>query len=223
MIKVDRAGFDRLRKALAEMSDSSVEVGWWNDSAADGRLTMPQLAQILHDGAVLKGGQPFLIFGDGRIAFLSRKSVMGRRILESRAKGSSGAASSATGNISAAAGGKAKKAGADDIVATGVTKPSLIPARPFLTVTAAAKSRQWFAEAFRCIKACLAGKLAWKNALDLIGQAIRADIYEQMGIAGNFAPNTPMTQARKKDGPKNTPLIDTNGLREALDYTVRRK
>lgn len=213
MIRIDRGGLDRLKKAAAGMMDASVEVGWWNDKSADGRITLPELAMILHDGATLKGGQPFLIFGDGRIAFLSRNSTMGRRIIEARAR---------NGGVPVSPGRtRTRPIGADEIAATGITRPSTIPARPFFTITAEAKGRQWEREAGILARECLAGKRTWESILDLLGQIIKADVYEQMGLAENFAPNTPMTQARKKDGPKNTPLIDTNGLREALDYAVR--
>lgn len=98
-----------------------------------------------------------------------------------------------------------------------VGKKTYIPPRPMLCLTGRLKSKNWVKQAGKLAKSVLEGK---NNAADvpaILGQIIADDIKGVMNASILFAPNAPST-VRKKG--KNTPLIDTGELRDAVDYVV---
>ena len=98
-----------------------------------------------------------------------------------------------------------------------VGKKTYIPPRPMLRITGRLKSKSWVQQAGKLAKSVLEGK---KNAADapaILGQTIADDIKSVMNTSILFTPNAPSTVREKG---KNTPLIDTGELRDAVDYVV---
>lgn len=100
-------------------------------------------------------------------------------------------------------------------------KKTHIPPRPMLRFTARLKGTEWAKEAGELSKNVLNGKQKGRGAYETLGMLIADDIKGTMSNASLYKPNAPATV--KKKG-KNTPLIDTGALRDAVDYkvTVRR-
>lgn len=98
-----------------------------------------------------------------------------------------------------------------------VGKKTYIPPRPMLRMTGRLKSKKWVQQAGKLVKSVLEGKSKGSTAQHTLGALIADDIKGVMNTSILFAPNAPST-VRKKG--KNTPLIDTGELRDAVDYVV---
>lgn len=98
------------------------------------------------------------------------------------------------------------------------TQTITIPARPFM--------RQTFDENESLIgrlvdekeNMILLGQTTRKQALEELGQTHRQQIQKSMSTQGKFKANHPYTISKKGS---SQPLIDTGGLRQAIDYEVR--
>lgn len=194
-------------KNLYSLKNGKVQAGWFAESGntPERTLTFPQLAAILSDGAVLKGGQPYLINNKGEIVFLKKTSKLGQTALQAQGKPK--------------APKKADKEPKGYIRAIGVTKPSRIPPRPMLKQAALMHGEEWI-NASRDLAAMIVnGKLSVKQALGQLGALCAADIKDAISRRA-YAPNSPLT-IRKKG--KNTPLIDTGALRSAVSFKVALK
>jgi len=196
-------GIPALKARLKEVEKAKTQIGWWSEQK-HGEITSPDLAKILHNGADLKGGQPYAIINDD-IVFLRKDSALGQKALKA---GNGGSINPKT----------AQSAKSGKIKGLGVTKPSHIPARPFFTITAEQKKDKWvYEDALGIANGVILGKISLKYGLKALGEAVKADVQEVMGKASNFTPNAPSVIKRKG---KNTPLIDTNQLRETLTVKV---
>ncbi len=99
-------------------------------------------------------------------------------------------------------------------------KKTHIPPRPMLRMTARLKSKDWIKQAGELSKEVLSGKLKGASAYETLGMLIADDIKGVMNTSSLFTPNAPSTVKRKG---KNTPLIDTGELRDAVDYKVYKR
>lgn len=98
-----------------------------------------------------------------------------------------------------------------------VGKKTYIPPRPMLRMTGRLKSKNWVQQAGKLAKSVLEGKSKGSTVPHKLGSLIADDIKSVMNTSILFTPNAPST-VRKKG--KNTPLIDTGELRDAVDYVV---
>lgn len=98
-----------------------------------------------------------------------------------------------------------------------VGKKTYIPPRPMLRLTGRLKSKNWVQQAGKLAKSVLDGKAKGNTAQYALGALIADDIKGVMNTSSLFAENRPST-VRKKG--KNTPLIDTGELRDAVDFVV---
>lgn len=98
-----------------------------------------------------------------------------------------------------------------------VAKRPYIPPRPMLRITWRLKSKNWVQQAGKLAKSVLEGKAKGNTMPHKLGALIADDIKDVMSTSSLFAENRPST-VRKKG--KNTPLIDTGELRDAVDYVV---
>lgn len=98
-----------------------------------------------------------------------------------------------------------------------IGKKTYIPPRPMLRLTGRLKSKNWVQQAGKLAKSVLEGKAKGNTAQHTLGALIADDIKDVMNTSSLFAENRPST-VRKKG--KNTPLIDTGELRDAVDYVV---
>lgn len=98
-----------------------------------------------------------------------------------------------------------------------VAKRPYIPPRPMLRITGRLKSKNWVQQAGKLTKSVLEGKTKGSTMPHKLGALIADDIKGVMNTSSLFAENRPST-VRKKG--KNTPLIDTGELRDAVDYVV---
>lgn len=202
-IKVQRIKIN-LRDNLAKLKNSSVKVGWTQEHNV-------RHALINEFGAELKGGQPYFMDGNGNLHFLKKDSKLGKKALKS--------------NPSTGAMTKIKRYGvktdgykkqAREIIGLGVTKPSRIPARPFMSNTVQNKKAEWKKVISTVLQQVIDGQSELKTALNTIGITVQTDI--QATIAeGNFTANSAMTVQRKG---RNSPLIDTGEMRDSLTYEV---
>lgn len=92
-----------------------------------------------------------------------------------------------------------------------------IPPRPVFKTTVAQHSKEWVKEAGALSKEVLGGKTNNNSAATVLGALIADDMKGTINNSTNWAPNRPSTVRRKG---KNTPLIDTGELRDAVDYRV---
>ena len=99
-------------------------------------------------------------------------------------------------------------------------KRTHIPPRPMLRFTARLKGKEWVKEAGELAKNVLNGKQKGRGAYETLGMLIADDIKGVMNTSSLFTPNAPSTVKRKG---KNTPLIDTGELRDAVDYKVYKR
>lgn len=99
-------------------------------------------------------------------------------------------------------------------------KKTHIPPRPMLRMTARLKSKDWVKQAGELSKEVTSGKLKGAAAHETLGMLIADDIKGVMNTSSLFTPNAPSTVKRKG---KNTPLIDTGELRDAVDYKVYKR
>lgn len=99
-------------------------------------------------------------------------------------------------------------------------KKTHIPPRPMLRMTARLKSKDWVKQAGELAKNVLNGKQKGRGAYETLGMLIADDIKGVMNTSSLFTPNAPSTVKRKG---KNTPLIDTGELRDAVDYKVYKR
>ena len=197
----------KIIEGLKQIQNATISVGWYPDQK-HGDLSSPFLARILHNGASLKGGQPYFIDDKGDIHFLRKDSALGQKAIKAANGGGS--------KVKTPQNGKESK-----IKGLGITKPSKIPPRPFFDIATAKYKDKWVNEDVKGIAdGVVKGKLKIDKALPMLGEAIKADVYEVMGNAENFTPNSPMTARRKG---KNTPLIDTNQLREQIEVRKLKK
>ncbi len=98
-----------------------------------------------------------------------------------------------------------------------VGKRTYIPPRPMLRMTGRLKRKSWAKLAGKLTKSVLEEKVNAADAPTILGQTIADDIKGVMNASLLFTPNAPST-VRKKG--KNTPLIDTGELRDAVDFVV---
>ena len=99
-------------------------------------------------------------------------------------------------------------------------KKTHIPPRPMLRMTARLKSKDWVKQSGELSKEVMSGKLKGAAAYETMGMLIADDIKSVMNTSSLFTPNAPSTVKRKG---KNTPLIDTGELRDAVDYKVYKR
>ena len=99
-------------------------------------------------------------------------------------------------------------------------KKTHIPPRPMLRMTARLKSKDWVQPAGELSNEVTSGKLKGASAYETLGMLIADDIKGVMNTSSLFTPNAPSTVKRKG---KNTPLIDTGELRDAVDYKVYKR
>lgn len=98
-----------------------------------------------------------------------------------------------------------------------VAKRPYIPPRPMLRLTGRLKSKNWVQQAGKLAKSVLEGKAKGNTMPHKLGALIADDIKGVMNTSSLFAENRPST-VRKKG--KNTPLLDTLELVNAVDYVV---
>lgn len=98
-----------------------------------------------------------------------------------------------------------------------VGKRPYIPPRPMLRLTGRLKSKNWVQQAGKLAKSVLEGKVKGNTVPHKLGALIADDIKGVMNNSILFAPNAPST-VRKKG--KNTPLLDTLELVNAVWYEV---
>lgn len=99
---------------------------------------------------------------------------------------------------------------------------SRIPARPFMRTVAKEKPEQWVKNMVSIVKGRAKDPQAWKEALGLAGEQMKADIKDSIQN-GSWTPNAPATVATKKRKGKvepDHPLIDTGQMLEAVSYEV---
>lgn len=180
---------------LKQTQGGRVRAGWEKESDV--------LHAIINEfGAHLKGGQPFFIDDKGDIHFLKKTSPLGIKAMR------------------AAAGNSPKtpsKPKPGRIQGLGVTKPSEIPPRPFISETVRLHRKEW-EEYYKALLLNIAsGIMTEKQAMEALGERLRADI--KMTIAeGSFKPNSPLTVKAKG---QNTPLIWPPGsMQEHVEYEV---
>ena len=94
---------------------------------------------------------------------------------------------------------------------------AVIPPRPMLRTTVRKRSKQWVRQAEELSKAVIEGKI--KQAEDIFGALVADDVKAMINDSSNWTPNAPATVRRKG---KNTPLIDTGAMRDAVDYRVHK-
>lgn len=107
---------------------------------------------------------------------------------------------------------------ANGLALSPATKTITIPSRPYMRQTFDEEESNLAKMVDEKDKAVLAGTTTRKKALEEIGQTHRQDIQKSMSTKGKFKENHPFTVQRKKS---STPLIDTGGLRQAIDYQVQ--
>lgn len=98
-----------------------------------------------------------------------------------------------------------------------VGKRTYIPPRPMLRMTGRLKRKSWVKLAGKLTKSVLEEKVNAADAPAILGQTIADDIKGVMNTSLLFTPNAPSTVSKKG---KNTPLIDTGELRDAVDFVV---
>nr|DAH89309.1 MAG TPA: virion morphogenesis protein [Caudoviricetes sp.] len=98
-----------------------------------------------------------------------------------------------------------------------VGKKTYIPPRPMLRLTGRLKSKSWVRQAGKLTKSVLEGKAKGSTVPHKLGALIADDIKGVMNTSILFTPNAPST-VRKKG--KNTPLLDTLELVNAVWYEV---
>lgn len=99
----------------------------------------------------------------------------------------------------------------------GRDKKTIIPPRPALRISARKHGREWVKQAGELGKAVLEGKNTTENAAEFLGALVADDIKGTINKSSLFAPNAPSVIKRKG---KNSPLIDTGELRDAVDYKI---
>lgn len=95
-----------------------------------------------------------------------------------------------------------------------------IPPRPIFDVVVKKKGNEWVKEAQQLAQEILVGKIGDAEAKEVLGALMADDIKGVMNDKKNWIPNAPSTARRKG---KNTPLIDTGELRDAIDYIAQEK
>lgn len=101
--------------------------------------------------------------------------------------------------------------------AMGITKPSYIPPRPMLAQAAQINMGKWQAQARRLAKGVLRGEATMQEGLGQLGAVIAESIKDTI-YHGAFAANSQLTAKRKG---KNTPLVDTHELANAVTFKAR--
>ena len=94
---------------------------------------------------------------------------------------------------------------------------AVIPPRPMLRTTVRKRGKQWIAQAEALSKQVLKGKKI--NAEEIFGALVADDVKAMINDSKNWIPNATATVRRKG---KNTPLIDTGAMRDAVDYRVHK-
>lgn len=94
---------------------------------------------------------------------------------------------------------------------------AVIPPRPMLRTAVRKRGKQWIKQAEELSKAVMAGKV--KGAEEIFGALVADDVKAMINDSSNWTPNAPATVRRKG---KNTPLIDTGAMRDAVDYRVHK-
>lgn len=97
------------------------------------------------------------------------------------------------------------------------TQTITIPARPFMRQTFDENESMIFRMVDEKDRLVMEGKTTRKAALNEIGQTHRQQIQKAMSTQGKFKANHPYTVDKKGS---SMPLIDTGGLRQAIDYEV---
>ena len=100
-----------------------------------------------------------------------------------------------------------------------------IPARPFMRTVAKEKPKQWISGMVAKVRGKASDPAAWKGALVLAGEQMRADIKDSIQN-GSWTPNAPATvaaKARKGKVEPDHPLIDTGQMLAAVSYEVMEK
>jgi hypothetical protein len=189
-IKANLKAIERLRQTQG----GKVRAGWERESDV--------LHAIINEfGAHLKGGQPFFIDDKGDIHFLKKTSPLGIKAMR------------------AAAGNSPKtpsKPKPGRIQGLGVTRPSEIPPRPFISETVRLHRKEWEQLYKTLIMAVANGIMSEEHAMDALGLRIAADL--KMTISeGNFKPNSTLTVKAKG---KNTPLIWTGDMQDHVAHEV---
>ena len=97
---------------------------------------------------------------------------------------------------------------------------TIIPPRPMLRTATKQKAKKWVEYAEGLSKAVLKGNMKQQGAINMFGQLVADDIKGVINDRKNWVPNAPSTVRRKG---KNTPLIDTGSMRDAVDYRVHKR
>lgn len=107
-----------------------------------------------------------------------------------------------------------------DIVNKSAGSVIHIPPRPMLRTASKQKAKEWVRNAEAISKAVLRGKMSQPGAINTFGQLVADDIKGVINDKTNWIPNAPSTARRKG---KNTPLIDTGSMRDAVDYRIHKR
>lgn len=97
-----------------------------------------------------------------------------------------------------------------------------IPARPFMRTVAKERPKVWVGQMVAKIRGNATKPEAWKGALVLAGESMKADIKYSIQN-GNWTPNAESTQEAKKRKGKTEydhPLMDTGQMLAAVSYEV---
>lgn len=189
-IRANLKAIERLRQTQG----GKVRAGWEKESDV--------LHAIINEfGAHLKGGQPFFIDDKGDIHFLKKTSPLGIKAMRAAASGGPKTPS---------------KPKPGRIQGLGVTKPSEIPPRPFISETVRLHRKEWEQLYKTLIMAVANSTMSEAQAMEALGLRIAADL--KMTISeGNFKPNSPLTVKAKG---KNTPLIWTGDMQDHVAHEV---
>ena len=99
------------------------------------------------------------------------------------------------------------------------------PSRPFMRTVAKERPKVWVGQMVAKIRGNATKPEAWKGALVLAGESMKADIKYSIQ-AGTWKPNAPATiEAKRRKGKvePDHPLIDTGQMLAAVSYEVMSK
>ena len=91
-----------------------------------------------------------------------------------------------------------------------------IPARPFMSKTAD-EQRMWKTPVKNAVNRIIGGAEVIAE-LNVVGEKMKKDIKNNIGIIGKYKPLAPSTVAKKGH---NIPLMDTGALYDSIDFEVK--
>ena len=91
-----------------------------------------------------------------------------------------------------------------------------IPARPFMSRTAD-EQRMWKTPVKNAVNRIIGGAEVIAE-LNVVGEKMKKDIKNNIGIIGKYKPLAPSTVAKKGH---NIPLMDTGALYDSIDFEVK--